>query len=131
MCPVEPLALAQGWRSRLCQEMLMTWMTRVNCQDIPAQLLINDLPLSRRVLNTEYQIHPSGCPDGIQDRSIWYSGCKQWILVIWASSPDQTDPKLKINGAYGWNGVDWKHTVIHIYIYRNLNLPVLPVPVPV
>ena len=22
MCPVEPLALVQGWRSRLCREML-------------------------------------------------------------------------------------------------------------
>ena len=46
MCLVEPLALVQGWRSQLCREMLTTRMTRVNCQDIPMQPLINDLEVT-------------------------------------------------------------------------------------
>ena len=84
----------------LGREMLTTWMTRVNCWDIPAQLVINDLgrlvrmcaPDSLQVdggLSIEYRIHPSGCPDGIQNGLIWYNGCKRWMPVIQTSSPDE------------------------------------------
>ena len=80
--------------------MLTTQMTRVNCRDIPVQLVINDLgrfvrmraPDSLQVdkgLSIEYWIHPSGCPDGIQNGLIRYNGCERWMPVIQTSSPDE------------------------------------------
>ena len=80
--------------------MLTTRMTRVNCRDIPAQLVINDLGRLVRMrapdglqvyegLSIEYQIHQSGCPDGIWNGLIWYNGYEQWMPVFRTSSPDE------------------------------------------
>ena len=102
--------------------MLTTQMTRVNCRDIPAQLVINDLGRLVRMrapdslqadkgLSIEYRIHPSGCPDGIQNGLIRYSGCKRWMPVIRTSSPDERIQNKNLNGAYGVEWWGWKYTV--------------------